>query len=316
MIVTVTPNPSLDLTYDFTRGPVGGPDDVQRAASATMEASGKGINVSRALAFADLDSYAVLPAGGATGRYLVELLDVESIRHRVTPQGGETRINTTALRPGGVTAKLNGPGATLAASEVDALRDAVDAALAEAAGARMRPWLAICGSLPPGVDAQLVVDLVGIGHRHKARCVVDASGPALFAALGAQADLIAPNRQELAEIDPSIPAVGDLNELADAAKRLASRVGIDLLVSLGRDGALHTDGSHALRCWGPTLVPVNTAGAGDALLSGWLSGEGLDCRARLERAVRWGRSACLTTTTVDPNPGRGDAAPLTIEELS
>jgi 1-phosphofructokinase len=47
------------------------------------------------------------------------------------------------------------------------------------------------------------------------------------------------------------------------------------------------------------VVARNTAGAGDALLAGWLAGG--DSHARLARAVRWGRATCLAATTVaDP----------------
>ena len=47
------------------------------------------------------------------------------------------------------------------------------------------------------------------------------------------------------------------------------------------------------------MTPVNTAGAGDALLSGWLGGAGAPAE-RMARAIRWSRAACLAPTTVAP----------------
>lgn len=91
--------------------------------------------------------------------------------------------------------------------------------------------------------------------------------------------------------------------LGQIARDLARPSGAELLVSLGRDGALWTDGRQVLHGWGPVLTPVNTAGAGDALLAGWLV-DAPTPRDRLARAVAWGRSACLAPTTVDPHPGR------------
>ncbi len=311
MIITVTPNPGLDLTYSLPAAS-DAEVDVHRATSSTLEASGKGVNVSRALAKVGVPTCAVLPAGGPTGRYLAELLDDEGVSHRITRQAGETRVNTTALRPGGVTVKLNGPGGELSSAEQDSLLNETTLALA---GAREsvegNVWLAICGSLPPGVGTQLVVDLVDLAHRHGARCAVDASGDALTAALSAGADLLAPNRQELAEVSPHAQTTGSIEELADAARALSLQTKAELLISLGRDGALYTDGRQVLHGFGPALTPVNTAGAGDALLAGWLSAD-VPARARLERAITWGRSACLAATTVDPDPGQGDTAQITI----
>ena len=220
------------------------------------------------------------------------------------------------LRPGGVTVKLNGPGGALSAAEQDSLLQETTLALEEArASVEGTVWLAVCGSLPPGVGTRLVVDLVDLAHRHGARCAVDASGDALTAALGAGADLLAPNRQELAEVNPHAQTTGSIEELADAARALSLQTKAELLISLGRDGALYTDGRQVLHGFGPPLTPVNTAGAGDALLAGWLSADA-PARTRLEQAITWGRSACLAATTVDPDPGQGDTAQITILDVT
>lgn len=313
MIITVTLNPALDLTYTFAEAS-DHDVDVQRATKSSLEASGKGVNVSRALAKVGTLTCAVLPAGGSTGRALVELLADDGVSCRVTRHEGQTRVNTTALRPDGVTVKLNGPGAPLSRAEQDGLLGETEAALHDARGQR-DVWLAVCGSLPPGVDSRLIADLIELAHRCGAKCAVDASGDALAVALDAGADLLAPNRRELADVSPSAPAAGPIEGLADATRALSLKTGAELLVSLGADGALHTDGRHVIYGAGPALIPVNTAGAGDALLAGWLAGDG-EPRERLARAIAWGRSACLAETTVDPAPGTGDSAQIRIVDVS
>ena len=64
MIVTVTPNPSIDRTVTLaaplTRGAV------HRVTSVTTEAGGKGVNVARALTLAGVDAVALLPAAATT----------------------------------------------------------------------------------------------------------------------------------------------------------------------------------------------------------------------------------------------------------
>lgn len=315
MIVTVTPNPSLDLTYALA-DEVSAAVDVHRALSATMEPSGKGVNVSRALRAAGvMDGWAVLPVAGATGRYLEELLEAEGIDHSTVVQQGSTRVNTSVLQPSGHTVKLNGPGCVLSGTEQDDLvARASEVLRRRPAGAEA--WLAVCGSLPPGVDGGFVGRLVEVAHAAGARCAVDASGEALAAGLEAGADLLAPNRAELAEVDETVREAGPgLDGVVPVLAALASTRGCELLISLGAQGALWTDGRLTLHGAGPVLTPVNTAGAGDALLAGWLAQAG-DPAERLERAVRWGRSACLAATTVDPAPGSGDPAAVLVDVLA
>ena len=312
-VITVTPNPGLDLTYTLPATDAR-EADVCRASHSTLEASGKGVNVSRALHAAGVPTCAVLPAGGPTGRYLAELLDDEHVDHRIVQQDGHTRVNTTALRPGGETIKLNGPGAAVTTAEQEALLEATRLALADASALSGETWVAVCGSLPPGVAPHLVTELVRLAHAQGARCAVDASGDALRAALDAHADLVAPNRDELADVIDDGLGTADLHEVARVALSLSAATTSHLLVSLGADGALYADGQRVLHATAAPLAPVNTAGAGDALLAGWLSTTA-DARSRLATAVRWGRSACLSATTVDSRPGLRDTEPVRVTGL-
>jgi 1-phosphofructokinase len=297
MIVTLTLNPGLDLTYSLTESSVG-EVDVHRAAAATLEASGKGVNVSRALHINGIDTIAVLPLGGSTGHHLAELLATEGVAHRSVEQKGDTRVNTTLAVTGGQTAKVNGPGGPLTRADLAALKTEVTVALREGRSDR-EVWLAVCGSLPPGLDPAVVGDLVALAHANNARCALDASGEALAAAISAGADLLAPNRIELAEVDPRAAAADAVEDMAAIAAGIARDTGTSLLVSLGEDGALFTDGDALVHGYGPVLTPVNTAGAGDALLSGWLAEAGPPAD-RMARAIRWSRAACLSATTVAP----------------
>ncbi len=292
---------------------------MQRADSVTLEASGKGVNVSRALRAAGVRTCAVAPVAGATGRHLVELLARDGVPHLSVDQDGSTRVNTSALHPGGVTLKLNGPGNALSPAQQNALVEraaaAIDEALVAVEGRADDVWLAVCGSLPPDVRPDIVRRLIAVAREAGVRCAVDASGDALAAALDEPAHLLAPNRVELGEVSPDVRAAPPgVEGLARAAARLARRRDVELLVSLGASGALWTDGRRTLHAVGPALTPVNTAGAGDALLAGWLAGTDPP-EQRLARAVRWGRSACLSATTVDPHPGAGDVAHIRVQSL-
>jgi 1-phosphofructokinase len=298
MIVTLTLNPGLDLTYTLTESSVG-EVDVHRATTATLEASGKGVNVSRALHTNGVETVAVVPLGGSTGHHLAELLDLDGVRYRSVTQHAVTRVNTTIAVSGGHTAKVNGPGGRLSDGDREALTREVGLALSESS-ARDEVWLAVCGSLPPGLGPAVLGEFVALAHAHGARCAVDASGPALAVAIAAGADLLAPNRLELAEVETSTATAESVADLAAVTARIARERATSLLVSLGEDGALFTDGDVVVHGRGLALTPVNTAGAGDALLSGWLARAG-DPADRMARAIRWSRAACLAATTVAPS---------------
>jgi 1-phosphofructokinase len=314
MIVTATLNPSLDLTYDLAE-PTLGEVDVHRARTATIEASGKGVNVSRTLHMAGVATTAVLPVGGQTGRHLADLLAAERVDHVTVPGKGETRINTSLLLASGQTVKVNGPGAALERADVDRLLGAVESVLARFDGDAGERWVALCGSLPPQLAPDVVAEVVELAHRHGARCAVDASGPPLAAALDAGADLLAPNRLELGELLGADVAAAGITAVAAAAADLAAERGTALLVSMGSEGAIHADGARVLHGGGPALVPVNTAGAGDAFLAGWLAMPGTP-QQRMTRAVAWGRSACLSVNTVDRAPGTRGTDGITVTTLN
>jgi 1-phosphofructokinase len=322
LVVTVTPNPSLDLTYRLPAG--SGPDEeVHRAVATTLEPSGKGVNVALSLHAAGRDAVAVLPLAGATGRHLTELLTDAGLPHQTVGQPGQTRVNTTVLRDGAPTTKYNAPGPTLDAASLRALLGELLECAAEvlARAPALERWLVVCGSLPPQspggespVAAGLARQAVAVAGAVGARCALDVSGAALAGAVGSGADLLAPNAAELAAVDPDVRAAadsGDPDALEAAVRTLSARVGSQLLVSAGARGALWTDGVDLLHGTGAPLRPVNTAGAGDALLAGWLAGGG-SAELRLERAVRWGRSACLAATTVDDVPGGRDTGEVTV----
>ena len=117
MIVTVTPNPSIDRTVTLatplTRG------TVHRVTSVTTEAGGKGVNVARALTLAGVDAVALLPAPATDP--LIAALHAGAVPFRCVPTVDAVRTNLTITENDGTTTKLNEPGAALDAAAVDAL---------------------------------------------------------------------------------------------------------------------------------------------------------------------------------------------------
>jgi DeoR family fructose operon transcriptional repressor len=175
--------------------------EVHRAKSSSIEASGKGVNVSRTLARMGVPTIAVLPVAGATGRQLLDLLDADGVEHRAVEQSGMTRINTSVVQPGHTT-KVNAPSPPATTAEIDMLVASTAAALAHARAADpgSAHWLAVCGSLAGGRAEDVLRRLVAVAHQAGARCAVDTSSGRARRGGRAGADLLSPNATELSDL--------------------------------------------------------------------------------------------------------------------
>jgi 1-phosphofructokinase len=282
VILTVTPNPSLDRTVfvdALERGAV------IRARRTRTEPSGKGVNVALALHRLGFDARAVVAVGGALGEQVSRLLRDAGLHIRAVAVAGETRCNLSIVEPDGTVTKVNEPGPDLSVAEITAL---VDAVREELAGADR---LAVCGSLPAGAPEDLLARLVILGHEAGVPVAVDSSGPALRAALAAGPDLVAPNAFELAELVER--PLHTLGEIVDAAAEIRERGVGAVLVSLGGDGAVLVDEAGAVHAEAPVTRVVSAVGAGDALLAGFLSAQaaGAPVVDALVTALRWAAAA-------------------------
>lgn len=291
MIVTVTPNPSLDRTLDLPDLVVGG---VNRAAGRHVEPSGKGVNVTRALAVNGVPSVAVLPSGGVEGEQLLGLLDGESVQYVAVPISEPVRANVTVATAGGIATKINEPGPTLTGSEVEALVEAV------LRTSRPGDWVVASGSLPRGVALDFYADLGSRVRTRGRRFALDSSGEALRHGLSGRPEVIKPNLEELAELaGRPVRTLGDAVVVADEARRIT---GGAVVVSLGAAGVVLVDGEPPLHAEARVGVVRSAVGAGDNALAGYLAAvhSGRDRAAAVREAVAWGSVAVRAPGSLAP----------------
>jgi 1-phosphofructokinase len=290
VILTLTPNPSLDRTIEVEAIQRG---EVHRALSSRVDPGGKGVNVSRALAAHHISTIAVLPAGGAEGAQLAELLAPVGVPVITIPLSSPTRSNVTIVEPDGTTTKINEPGPVLSEHEIATMTERVTTFAGSAS------WVVLSGSLPRGVAASYFADLTTRIHEQGGRVAVDTSGAPLAEVVQAAPDLIKPNAEELAEISGrQLMTWGDV---AEEAQRLRG-LGIGaVLVSLGGDGALLVDADGVRQAWTDPVEVRSTVGAGDSTLTGFLA-SGADGTEALRTAVAFGAAAVTLPGSVMPGP--------------
>jgi len=298
VIVTVTPNPSIDRTIRIDRLERGA---LIRATRSTAEAAGKGVNVSCALAAQGVPTVAVLPlAEDSAATYLRLLANATPIAP--VPIAGSIRTNVSVVEADGTLTKLNEPGPELASGDVDAI-------LAAATGVPGAGWVVGCGSLPPGAPVDFYARLATRASGGP-RVAIDTSSEALGAAVCAGVALIKPNLAELeALVARPLTTLGDA---AAAARELIARGCHAVLVSLGPDGALFVDGNGPTHAEARIDDVANTVGAGDALLAGFLAAGG-DATAIAE-AVAWSIAAVRSPGTRMRTVTAADRAPVVVHE--
>ncbi len=318
MIITVTPNPSLDRTVTLGSPLMRGA--VQRVDSVTVEPGGKGINVARALTLAGVAAEAVLPA--ADSDPFVSALRALTVPFVGVPISEPVRTNLAITESDGTTTKLNERGAVVDGDALSALTRCV---LAKAQGAS---WVVLSGSLPPGIPAGWYAEIVSLLAPLDCRVAVDTSEAplaALSSGFGVAApDLIKPNAEELADLAgasvvelESAAAQGDMSAVVTAASALVARGVGAVLATLGAAGAVLVDGTGAWAATPPPIVPRSTVGAGDASLAGYLRAAvtGADAPRRLQMAVAYGSAAAALPGSALPTPAHVDLDAVRIHPM-
>lgn len=319
MILTLTLNPAIDLTYTL---PALHPGASHRVPEPLQRAGGKGVNVARVLTEQGHPALVLAPVGGPTGTQFRTDLDQAAIPHRLVPVQVPTRRTITLVTPAHTTA-LNEAGQTPGTDELDLILQTTCDALA---GAQV---LVCSGSVPAGAPADLITRVVDLARAAGVPVIVDTSGPALLAAADAGADVLKPNQDELAGITPTLlpdddappaPGTGPVGARAPqaavpAARALARRSGGVVFASLGAAGMLAVPGTGpAWHAHLPQPLHGNPTGAGDAavaaiavaLAAHGSTMTGAPLAGALSTATAWSAAAVLT-------PGAGsiaDPAPL------
>jgi tagatose 6-phosphate kinase len=290
VIIAVTPNAALDVTYEVEELT---PHHSHRVRAVHQRAGGKGVNVASVLALMGHEVVATGFAGGATGAQIRADLESRGLRHRLVECEGESRrtINVVSAVNGEATI-FNEPGPEVSTQRwqelLDKLCELVDSTTV----------VVLCGSLPRGLAKDAYAEMITFCRGRGARAIVDTSGAPLLSAVSAGPDLAKPNTVELFE------AVGIRDAVLGAAelRRLGAR---NVVVSAGGDGMMLLPGQG--RGWrGRLTEPLrgNPTGAGDAAVAALAAGlaTGATARDMVQAAVAWSSAAVLQPVAGHINP--------------
>jgi tagatose 6-phosphate kinase len=307
MILTVTLNPALDVTY---RVDAVVPGTTHRVREVEICPGGKGVNVARVLGALGARARATGLIGGSTGQQIVAALTDSDVQASFVPIAAESRRTVVVVDSTAATGFWEA-GPTVSDAEWRAFRSTYTDLLSASS------VVVLSGSLPPGVPDDAYAQLTTMARAAGAKVVVDADGVALQAAVRAGPEVVKPNRTEL-----SLATGHDVSNPYDAVKaaRLLRRcLNTAVVATLDADGMVASTVDGEWRAKLPERVVGNPTGAGDACAAALALGL-LQARPWAELivdAVAYSAAAAATTTagTIDPDRARGLRASVVVEEI-
>lgn len=258
MILTVTMNPSIDISYPLEILQL---DTVNRVGKVSKTAGGKGLNVTRVLAEIGDPVSATGLVGGSTGQFILEHLD-QKIGKEFFEIQGETR-NCIAILHEGQQTEILEKGPSVSEEEGKAFLSHFEALLPAVT------VVVISGSLPAGLPVDYYVKLVERAKKAGKPVVLDCSGASLEKALAApiKPTVIKPNNEELSQL-LGYEVTKDFDQLKEVLQTDLFE-GIDwIIVSLGADGAFAKHGDVFYKVDIPKIEVVNPVGSGDSTVAG------------------------------------------------
>ena len=258
MILTVTMNPSIDVSYPLNQLNI---DTVNRVTKVSKTAGGKGLNVSRVLSQLDASLTATGVIGGHFGDYLTEQLDKDGISHSFSKIAGETRSCIAILHEGKQTEILES-GPEVSKEEQAEFVANFEKLLADTS------FITISGSLPKGIGHDFYSLLIEKATAADVKVLLDTSGETLKTSIESayKPFLIKPNETEIADLLGK-----DINSESELIDALEAKEfdGIEwIVVTLGADGAIVKKGRDYYRVSIPKINVVNAVGSGDSTIAG------------------------------------------------
>ena len=286
MIYTLTLNPAVDRELTV---PAMEFDSVLRASESRVDFGGKGFNVSRLLKGLGASSTAVGFLGGRAGELLQDGLQSLGIGTDFVWVPGETRTNVSIVTQSHAHyIKANEKGPLVDGEKQKQLLEKIDVL------AKPGDWWVLAGSLPPGVPDDFYAHIVAVLNKHEAQAILDTSGESLRLGCLQKPYLVKPNGEE-AQILTGLP-MDSPTEIAAAAAEIRRMAAQNVIISMGKAGALLQTEEETWLTHSPKIEEKNPIGAGDSMVGGlvWALTQGIV----LKEALGWGIASGAATASL------------------
>ena len=262
MIYTITLNPALDYIIKLKELV---PNEINTSESEYILPGGKGINVSIILKRLDVESVTLGFISGFTGKEIQKLVEKEKIQTDfINLEEGHSRINVKILENEKETA-INSKGPLVDNKSIENLYQKLN-------NLKENDILVLSGSIPKGIKEDIYEEICEEIKDKNVKIVVDSTKKLLLNTLKYRPFLIKPNHHELGEIF-NVQIVNQ-DQAIEYAKKLQQKGARNVLVSMGEKGSVLLDenGKSYKKDVIKSRNVVNTVGAGDSMVAGFLAG--------------------------------------------
>ena len=290
MIYTITFNPALDYIAQVEDFKIG---EINRTKTETILPGGKGLNVSIVLKNLGIENTALGFISGFTGEELKRKMEAQGVKTDfVKVKEGITRINVkiSSMNEKKVEeTALNGVGPLITETDIEVLMEKLQKM-------STNDLVILSGSIPKNIDNTIYEKICKNLNEKGITFIVDSTQELLMNVLKYHPFLIKPNKDELEEtLNCKISTKEDIIQSAKELKKLGAQ---NVLVSLGNDGALLlTKEDKTYYSKAPKGQVVNTVGAGDSMVAGFLAGyyQTKDYEVALKTGVATGSASAFST---------------------
>ena len=257
MILTITPNPTVDRVYFIDNLEYG---KVYRADKFKCSAGGKGINVAKVSKILESRVSAMGFVGGNTGDYIKNEISRLGICCEFTDVSGDTRTNVNISDSRGQSAEILEPGPSITDGEQINFFDSFTKAC--------NNFNVICasGSLPRGLNSSFYSDIIKISSENNKRVIVDTSGETLKDILSFKPYMVKPNIDELSYLLGG--EITTNQDIKDGLLFLYEK-GVKVpFITLGAEGGAAYIDNKFYKFIAPEVKVINAVGSGDSTIAG------------------------------------------------
>ena len=288
MILTICPNPSIDCTIELDNLNVG---RLNRISSKVETYSGKALNVAKGVARLGEKSLATGFMFLSHAKLFEQALERDGVDHSFVYSEGSARVNYKIIDKRSMLTEINDKGDVVT-------RDKQIDLIENVKGLSKQVKVAVMsGSLPKGVEPDFYREVLSVIPKDVIK-IVDTETENMNCALSSgDIFMVKPNLRELEQFSGG--TLSDKRDIIRASRKYIDKGVKYVLVSLGADGAILTDGSENFYCKSANVAINSTVGAGDSMVAAVCTGlvRGEDMQELLRMSVAAGTASITTSGT-------------------
>lgn len=288
MILTICPNPSIDCTIELDNLNVG---KLNRISSKVETYSGKALNVAKGIARLKGDCFATGFMFNDQGKLFEQALENEGVKHKFVYSEGSARVNYKIIDKRSMLTEINDKGSLVTREKQLELIEEIKTL------SKSCEIVVMSGSLPKGVEPDFYREVLSV-IPSGVKKIVDTEKENMLSALSAgEIFMVKPNLRELEQF--SSQTLTDKKDIVRACRKYIEKGAKNVLVSLGADGAILTNGSEHYFCKSANVAINSTVGAGDSMVAAACKAltDGENMQEILRMSVAAGTSAITTPGT-------------------